>query len=269
MGAAEQNPFEQRASETSPTGGGTPVHWRIAEQVMVSTISFIQANLQHSIAASGILTRTVGVKGIDMALIQELWYHGGCIRGLNIPGYTLFSVNGIDRPRACILTRNETSWMLPGFSCRDLVAVLIKYNEEGIERRLVVCSAYLPYDSEDPPPSKEFEDFVLYREKENLYLVVGCNSSAHYNVWGSTNCNIRGEALMEFLNTTNLEILNRGNEPTFCSGGRLEVIDITLGSLRLLESIIGWEVSSEPSLSDHRHSVYLKRLRMGVPNQEP
>ena len=42
-----------------------------AERIMVSTISFIQANLQHSIAASGVLTRTVGVKGIDMALVQE------------------------------------------------------------------------------------------------------------------------------------------------------------------------------------------------------
>jgi len=56
---------------------------------MVSTISFIQANLQHSIAASGILTRTVGIKGIDMALVQEPWYCEDCIRGLNIPGYTL------------------------------------------------------------------------------------------------------------------------------------------------------------------------------------
>jgi hypothetical protein len=32
---------------------------------MASTISFIQSNLQHSIAASRILTRTVGVKGIE------------------------------------------------------------------------------------------------------------------------------------------------------------------------------------------------------------
>jgi len=103
-----------------------------------------------------------------------------------------------------------------------------------------------PYDSEDPPPSKEFKDLVRYCEKENLYLVVGCDSNEHHSVWGSTNCNSRGEALMEFLNTTNLEILNQGNEPTFCSGGRLEVIDIILVSLRLLESIIGWEVSSEP-----------------------
>jgi len=64
----------------------------MAEQVMVSTISFIQANLQHSNAASRIFTRTVGIKGIDMALTQELWYREDCIRGLNIPGYTLYSV---------------------------------------------------------------------------------------------------------------------------------------------------------------------------------
>ena len=104
------------------------------------------------------------------------------------------------------------------------------------------------YDSEDPPSSKELEDLVRYGENENLYFAVGRDSNAHHSVWGSTNCNSRGEALLEFLNTTNLEILNRGNGPTFCGGGRSEVIDITLGSLRLLESIIGWEVSSEPSL---------------------
>ena len=82
--------------------------------------------------------------------------------------------------------------MLPGFSCRDLVAVLIKYNEEGAERRLVVCSAYLPYDSEDPPPSKELEELVRYSEYENLYLVVECDSNAHHSVWCSTKCNSRG-----------------------------------------------------------------------------
>jgi len=73
---------------------------------MVSTISFIQANLQHSIAASGVLTRTVGFKGIYMALVQEQWLHEDCIRGLNIFGYTLYSAGGNERPRACILARN-------------------------------------------------------------------------------------------------------------------------------------------------------------------
>ena len=56
---------------------------------MVSAISFIQGNLQQSIALSRIFTRTVSTKGIDMALTQELWYREDCVRGLNIPGYTL------------------------------------------------------------------------------------------------------------------------------------------------------------------------------------
>jgi hypothetical protein len=68
---------------------------------------------------------------------------------------------------------------------------------------------------------------------------------------------------MEFLNSSNLEFLNRGSEPTFCSGSWLEVIDITLGTLRLLESITDWGVLSEPSLSDDRHISFT--LRGSVP----
>ena len=52
-----------------------------SEHDMVSTISFNQTNLQHSIAASRILTRTVSIKVIDMALIQEPLYREDCIRG--------------------------------------------------------------------------------------------------------------------------------------------------------------------------------------------
>jgi hypothetical protein len=129
-----------------------------AEVGMVNTISFIQANLQHNTAASRDISRTVCAQIIDVALIQEPWYREGCVRDLNIPGYILFFAGGTGRPRACILTRNETAWLLPGFSCRGLVAVLIQYNEEGTERSLVVCSVYLSYDSDYPSPSKELEN---------------------------------------------------------------------------------------------------------------
>jgi hypothetical protein len=181
-----------------------------------------------------------------MALIQEPWYRKGCIRGLNIPGYNLYPMGGKDRPRACILARNMNLWVLPDFSCRDLVAVLVKYYEEGAERKMVVCSAYLLYDSEDPPPSKELEDLMRYCEK-HLHLLVGCDSNAHHTAWGSTNCNSRGEALMEFLSSSNLEILNRGNQPTFCNAVRQELLSVTLGSCGLLDRIADWEVSAEPS----------------------
>jgi len=64
----------------------------------------------------------------------------------------------------------------------------VKYNEDGAERRLVVCSAYLSCDSEDPHPSKEFEELVRYGDSANIYLIIGCYSSEHYIAWGSTNC---------------------------------------------------------------------------------
>jgi hypothetical protein len=57
-----------------------------------------------------------------------------------------------------------TSWLLPGFSGRDLVAVLVKYLEHGTDRRVVICSAYLPYDSKDPPPTNELEELIRYCE---------------------------------------------------------------------------------------------------------
>jgi len=55
---------------------GCPVGWEeireeeeeAFERLMVSTGSFMQGNLHHSIAAFGIHTRTVGVKVIDMGL---------------------------------------------------------------------------------------------------------------------------------------------------------------------------------------------------------
>jgi len=103
------------------------------EWVMVSTIPFNQANLQHSIAATGILTRRVGVKEIDMVQVQETWYREDCIRGVNIPPHTFYSPRGKERPRPCIFARNMNAWVLPGFSCRDLVAIPIKYIEDGEE----------------------------------------------------------------------------------------------------------------------------------------
>jgi hypothetical protein len=146
--------------------------------------------------------------------------------------------------------------MLPGFSFRDLVAVQIKYDEGEEERSVAGCSVYLPFDLEYLPPTREFEELAQYCEGKPLSLIVGCDSNCRHTVWGSTNCKDRGVALVEFLNSTDLEILNQGNEPTFCNSKRVEVLNITLGSCELLERIKDWEVSSEPSLSDYRHIMF-------------
>jgi hypothetical protein len=69
---------------------------------------------------------------------------------------------------------------------------------------------------------------------------------------------------VKYLNPMNLEILSQGNDPTFCNGLRLEMIDITLGSFGLLGRVKSWEVSSEPSLSDHRHILFTLQSSLPV-----
>jgi hypothetical protein len=49
---------------------------------------------------------------------------------------------------------------------------------------------------------------------------------------------------VEFLNFMNMEVINHGNDPTFRSGHKIEVNDITLGSFGLLVSVKSWKVSS-------------------------
>jgi len=99
-------------------------------------------------------------------------------------------------------------------------------------------------------------ELMCYFEEKNLYIVIGCHSKSQHVVWGSTNCNDNGAAILDILNSTNLGILNQGNVHTFCTASRLEVIDITLGCFGLLESFKNWEVSCEPFMSYHRHILF-------------
>jgi Endonuclease-reverse transcriptase len=63
-----------------------------------------------------------------------------------------------------------------------------------------------------------------------MQIVIGCDANSHHVAWGSTDTNSRGAALLEYIASSNLEILNRGNEPTFVTHNRSEVIDISLSS---------------------------------------
>ena len=56
--------------------------------------------------------------------------------------------------------------------------------------------------------------------------------------------------------STNLNILNYGNTPTFVISNRKEVIDLTLWTDKIVDLVSNWHVSDEISLSDHRYIVF-------------
>ncbi|XP_074000238.1 uncharacterized protein [Rhodnius prolixus] len=227
-----------------------------------------QANLHHAKAASAVVCRRFDSEGLDLALLQEPWYHGGFVRGLNPKlGKTLYSKSA-SRPRACIVLKYGIGCtLIPELCSGDFVTALLNIITEGGPRKLVVCSAYFPGD-EDCLPSL-LGDIVAHCRRERLQLILGCDANAHNTAWGSTDDNARGKLLLEFISGEGLHVSNIGSVPTFVTATRREVLDLTLATRCMSNTVINWHVSNEPSCSDHRHirfdicvpPLVIKRLR--------
>jgi hypothetical protein len=113
----------------------------------------------------------------------------------------------------------------------------ITYNYGGGSKELIVASAYLPHDSDEPSPTKEVRDIIDYYHSRKKQLIMGCDANAHHTLWESIEINPRGESLMEFLTSLNMNIRNHGNEPTFVAHNRKEVIDLTLGTNKIVNLV--------------------------------
>ena len=71
----------------------------------------------------------------------------------------------------------------------------------------MVCSAYSPNNDEESPPPQRVGDFKRDFEANGLDLVISCDANAYHTACKCSDCNNRGEALLEFLGTTNLGVL--------------------------------------------------------------
>jgi hypothetical protein len=209
----------------------------------VSTFSIIQANLQHSIAASRIITKTVKINRGIVRTVSGAWI-------FQVIPCTLWEER-IDLgmyPCEKHEHTGSTRILLYGPSSSPSKVFW------GWGRKTTGCLFRLStiwFQGSSPVKGAGGTCAILWEWKSLFNCAVWLQHTSYYND--------RGEALVEFLNSLNLELFNQGNEPTFCSGYRQEVIDITLGSFGLLESIAGWGVSLEPSPSDRGHIFSLYR----------
>ncbi|XP_072161372.1 retrovirus-related Pol polyprotein from type-1 retrotransposable element R1 [Bemisia tabaci] len=139
----------------------------------------------------------------------------------------------------------------------DLTAVKVNVKREGEDRarEFILASSYLPYELE--PPTAELQRLVDYATRGRSRLIVGTDANSHHVAWGSTDTNGRGNQLLEFISSFNLNVLNLGNEPTFVTRNRSEVIDITIASSNAEDWVKDWRVAKElVSLSDHRYITF-------------
>ncbi|CAG4936390.1 unnamed protein product [Colias eurytheme] len=131
---------------------------------------------------------------------------------------------------------------------KDVCAILL-LGDNNYRPNIVIASTYMPAD-EDPPP-REFARLVEYCAGEGLELIAGTDCNAHHPLWGMPTGNNRGRDLVEYLFTTSLNLVNTGAEPTFVTRRCRTIIDLTLATPGIIDSINNWHVSKEASCSDH------------------
>lgn len=208
----------------------------------------LQINLHHCTAASVNLSRVVEFAKPGLVLVQEPWTNKG--KPLNIPSNYDCFVESAPNPRALVFAGTHIkAWYRPDLSDGDLCA--IQTTNLVPNKTVIIASIYIPGDGPAVPP--KLASLVDYCSRRNFELLVGGDFNAHHTHWGSKNINDRGEELLAFLCTTNMEVCNIGGTPTFDNGRWTEVLDVTLASPGLFALVNGWQVwDEEESLSDHR-----------------
>lgn len=209
----------------------------------------LQINLHHSKAASAALLLRLAKTGEEIILVQEPWVHKQRVCGLQLKDYNVIYLQGKEPPRACILVNKKySSFTLPNFCDRDNVCTAVQLGPASIW----FMSSYMAHDTELLPP-RPLQAALLEAAKTRTPVVIGADANAHHTIWGSTDTNERGESLIEYILGNNLQICNRGNEPTFITSVRQEVLDITLTNEHAANLIRSWKVSQDHSMSDHRY----------------
>lgn len=221
----------------------------------------LQINLHHSKVASAALLNRMAVDQPDFVLIQEPWVNGGKICGLRTPTYKLYAASSEGKLRTCIMSKVQLNiFLMHHYSNEDVTT--ISWETGGSSYRLT--SFYLAYD--DPVPPQLLEKLVSESETSNCRLILGGDANAHHTIWGSSNINVRGELLFNYILNTKMLLCNRGNEPTFIIRNRQEVLDITLVSDSLIDKVVIWRVLNEHSFSDHRYIECIIEEEIPRPN---
>ncbi|KAL6424918.1 hypothetical protein ACFW04_010058 [Cataglyphis niger] len=130
---------------------------------------------------------------------------------------------------------------MPEVCSRDVATLVVDLCRSNTDetKKVMMSSAYFPHEEGGSLQPRPVVKLMEYYQAKRLPLIVGCNANAHHTIWNTSNINDRSRRLLEYLVATDLEILNRGNEPTFQTVLRHEVLDLILCSWNLDSQVAG------------------------------
>jgi hypothetical protein len=99
------------------------------------------------------------------------------------------------------------------------------------------------------------DEIMSFINRGRIFIAADCN--ARSKTWYDVLTNSRGRKLEEYIASKQLHIINEISErSTFHNSWGSSNIDLTITNGKLISDVIGWEISSEESLSDHNYLKY-------------
>ena len=116
--------------------------------------------------------------------------------------------------------------------------------------KIVVCSAYFPFDGEIDESIQDLEKVREYANTKGYGLIIMGDFNAHGERWGSKENNPRGTLLEEYLEGSDLTLHNTGCA-TWRNQRYATHIDLTLSNDKLAGRLKHWKAGFEISSTDH------------------
>ena len=111
-------------------------------------------------------------------------------------------------------------------------------------------------------PPESLSNLSNYAVKSDLPLIIASDTNSHNLIWGDKKTDVRGETLLDTLNTLDLHWANKGKKPTFVNWrGHSSIIDLTIGNKKGLEIVHNWQVSNKVTNSDHKYITYTEQTQ--------
>lgn len=209
---------------------------------MTTATQFFSHNLHRSEGPVPDLIKSLNSSLFSLACVQEPHYSYSKMSMLS--GFKTFSVGGGRAGIVC--SRNLTFWPITNMSTKDICVGLWT---PTTRKPVLMVSVYLDGLGSIRQQITQLDKLTTYAEASNYDIMLAGDFNAHSRMWGEK-VDDRGDALEEWITSTNLALHNMGSVPTWSNYRSKSVLDLLLTNMHLTEHITDWKITT--TTSDHR-----------------
>ena len=168
-----------------------------------------------------------------------------------------------DQVRAALVFSHRLKiWTIHEFTEGDMATGLFKDEKMG---DVYVTSLYCHDADNKPAVPDTFRKLMRRADQEGRgVLVLADTNSWSVACWGGKKTNNRGRAWEEYLSTSRLRVLNKGDQFTYISAAGQSIIDVTFATKKVAQRVAHWEVSDWVPQSDHLGVTFVLFTKGGV-----